>query len=802
MLREPLLLATLRLVLFNYGIALHDVEGVQLRAGSLDVASLSLSLPGASERSTVEDLRVEFVPREALNGKLRVLNVARITLHSGTSAASGSRSTSMADIPSALANVLLFPVADTRIESLTIAPWLQSAQISLQHESLELTAAVKTADLQLDLRANWHDSKVVSGHIIPEKEVVVPVATPGTVTAALRMRYRDSPALSVDLSTLPSDDGITVDMSGDAGLEALAELARSAGVPPSVLNGVSGNIRVHAHGRIGGSPDMAHEFVLDVAPAQIQLPLLGELTVLQWEALSLSGQCTGSGTCALMQETALTASTQSAEGLQFVSASGAPSSRGTADNVRLRSTGKVTLDDDGLSVALNAGSEVALGRLSYNALTLRDTVLKIDDALTLTWDRAEHWRAEGSTLTLQVPHVQYNDQSAGAVFSFSNFGATGELSGAPVTSLQAELRGHGLVSSALPFTLRTPEVTATIALNEGRASAKGVLRIADRMILDAAIDYDLSRGEGTAALSIPTLPFDAGTGSLASLFTALPFTADIIAGSIGADAQLRLQEATGGGVSVAGPLHLTIGGVSGFVQETAILDMSVDVEAEVLAGYALRSTAPARVHIASVDPGIPVQNVGALVEFDTGNNALVLSGLEASIFSGTMRSEGGIFALDTPEGTLQLQLEKINLTDILALSAYEGVAASGLVSGMLPVSLREGALSIAGGALFAEAPGGNIRYAGSGAASGNAALDFVNQTLSNYQYDVMDAGVDYQANGDLALSVKLQGINPDTNPGQRINLNLNISDNIPTLLRSLQAGRSITDAVEQQLQRQ
>jgi hypothetical protein len=49
--------------------------------------------------------------------------------------------------------------------------------------------------------------------------------------------------------------------------------------------------------------------------------------------------------------------------------------------------------------------------------------------------------------------------------------------------------------------------------------------------------------------------------------------------------------------------------------------------------------------------------------------------------------------------------------------------------------------------------------------------------------------------------VQLQGTNPDTNSGQRINLNLNISDNIPTLLRSLQAGRSITEAVEQQLQR-
>ena len=59
--------------------------------------------------------------------------------------------------------------------------------------------------------------------------------------------------------------------------------------------------------------------------------------------------------------------------------------------------------------------------------------------------------------------------------------------------------------------------------------------------------------------------------------------------------------------------------------------------------------------------------------------------------------------------------------------------------------------------------------------------------------------MDYRTSGELALAVRLQGLNPDVNNGQRINLNLNISDNIPDLLRSLQAGRSIADTLERQL---
>jgi hypothetical protein len=57
----------------------------------------------------------------------------------------------------------------------------------------------------------------------------------------------------------------------------------------------------------------------------------------------------------------------------------------------------------------------------------------------------------------------------------------------------------------------------------------------------------------------------------------------------------------------------------------------------------------------------------------------------------------------------------------------------------------------------------------------------------------------YAKNGDLNLAVQLQGVNPDMNKDQAINLNVNITDNIPSLLKSLQASRSITDKLEESL---
>ena len=97
-------------------------------------------------------------------------------------------------------------------------------------------------------------------------------------------------------------------------------------------------------------------------------------------------------------------------------------------------------------------------------------------------------------------------------------------------------------------------------------------------------------------------------------------------------------------------------------------------------------------------------------------------------------------------------------------------------------------------------PGGTIRYTPANPIpSSNPSIQLVNDALSNYQFTTLNTDVFYDGNGDLRLAVQLQGTNPDMNNGQAINLNVNITDNIPTLIRSLRASRVIIDALEQSL---
>jgi hypothetical protein len=73
--------------------------------------------------------------------------------------------------------------------------------------------------------------------------------------------------------------------------------------------------------------------------------------------------------------------------------------------------------------------------------------------------------------------------------------------------------------------------------------------------------------------------------------------------------------------------------------------------------------------------------------------------------------------------------------------------------------------------------------------------------LSNFQYHILDVTSDYKPGGDLSLQVHLEGENPDWQSGQPIHLNLNLEENIPALLRSLQLSDEITNRVRKSYQK-
>ncbi|HBX36548.1 MAG TPA: hypothetical protein DEG76_04325 [Pseudohongiella sp.] len=285
-----------------------------------------------------------------------------------------------------------------------------------------------------------------------------------------------------------------------------------------------------------------------------------------------------------------------------------------------------------------------------------------------------------------------------------------------------------------------------------------------------------------------------------SALVSLPDETDIIAGQLAAQAQLTWLRPAVGEFELQGPIDVQAQNLSGYFDDTVFTRLGVYMKAELLPDWQLRTREPGSAALTAVDPGIELEYLSTRFTLDTRNASLQLIRPQATVFDGIVSAEQIDWQPDTPEH-FEIQLQRIDVARILGLSAYQQVQATGRLDGNLPVGLLNTTAVINGGKVTSVPPGGSIRYQGARFGGSNQNMELVNQALQRYDYSSLDATINYSATGDLNLDISLQGISPLLNNGQRINLNLTIADNVPELLRSLQAGRSVQEALSDHLQR-
>jgi hypothetical protein len=110
------------------------------------------------------------------------------------------------------------------------------------------------------------------------------------------------------------------------------------------------------------------------------------------------------------------------------------------------------------------------------------------------------------------------------------------------------------------------------------------------------------------------------------------------------------------------------------------------------------------------------------------------------------------------------------------------------------------------GSVEARPPGGVIRYrpvtaAGQSVSSLNSNMETVLQALSDFHYNVLAMSVQYQEDGNLLLNSRLEGQNPGWQNGRPVHFNLNVQENIPALLKTLETVTRVEEALTERLDR-
>ncbi len=72
--------------------------------------------------------------------------------------------------------------------------------------------------------------------------------------------------------------------------------------------------------------------------------------------------------------------------------------------------------------------------------------------------------------------------------------------------------------------------------------------------------------------------------------------------------------------------------------------------------------------------------------------------------------------------------------------------------------------------------------------------------LKNFHYKVLDIDASYAENGKMTLVIRLEGRNPEMRNSRPVNFNLNVTEDVPSLVKSLMLTREISDNLQKRIE--
>lgn len=208
-----------------------------------------------------------------------------------------------------------------------------------------------------------------------------------------------------------------------------------------------------------------------------------------------------------------------------------------------------------------------------------------------------------------------------------------------------------------------------------------------------------------------------------------------------------------------------------------------------------------------INPGMPIgplqlSGTYTATRAQPSLGVLKVKQAQTAIMGGTLRLDPGEWNLQQKTLVLPLQLQGLDLNQLFSLYPAEGLAGSGLIDGQLPLSVSAAGVAIEQGQLLARAPGGQLEFHSErirALGRSNPAMQMVAQSLEDFHFSTLSSQVNYDRQGKLLLAMRLEGRNPAIEQGRPINFNINLEEDIPTLLASLQLTDKVNEIIQQRM---
>lgn len=201
-----------------------------------------------------------------------------------------------------------------------------------------------------------------------------------------------------------------------------------------------------------------------------------------------------------------------------------------------------------------------------------------------------------------------------------------------------------------------------------------------------------------------------------------------------------------------------------------------------------------RLEVRSVDAGMILTDGAVMFSLD-GLGGVTVERASWPFAGGTITLSSGVIEPGASEQAFELAVDEVDLSAFISLLALDGASGTGVISGRIPVTIRDGDPIITGGVLTASEPG-QLSYTGGGTdavGGGQGALVF--QALEDFQYTGLTISLDGNAQDRLTLKLNLEGANPGLYDGYPFAININTEASFAELLRSATLGTNAIDLI-------
>jgi len=478
-----------------------------------------------------------------------------------------------------------------------------------------------------------------------------------------------------------------------------------------------------------------------------------------------------------------------------------------ADSVHAQTKGKLEWNKEALELEFKAGAKLNVAAFKYDDFKVKSVIASLSEKAKCRYSiDSENLMCGMLKMNIQPLKADVKDMSAmvnNTTLSIQNF------------KMNHAGYHFNLITDAAKLTLMRDELgikvdklKSVLEYRNSKLAAKGTFQAAAGDVTGHFdVHHDPAVDIGQLNYKIVPINFSIHTGLPSRLLVNDSLPLRLNAGRMSVSGHLswkntnKLKKKS---LQFHKQLNMNVDKLGGYYNKTTFSGLSTQFVLQGTDSLSLRR--PAQITLDQLNPGLAITDIKLSGDFKLGTDytpVIIVKNMQAESFGGIISADIIDIDFNRENNPFILQFNHFDIKRLLELEQSQGLSGTGLIDGKLPFDYSSKGLSMLNGHIEARIPGGVLQYAATDSiksmAQSNPNMKLLLGALSNFNYSHLNAKTNYSPDGKLVLNVALKGNNPDFQQGKPIHLNVNVEENILTLLRSLQLGDKLSDSISERL---